>query len=613
MYCENCGHKITTPDAVFCPNCGGPIPQTAEDTENAGLWAVKEFTHKAVQGDAASDVRNRKASSKPLSKKALALIGGAAGVVVILVLLLIMIPVLSTGKEPILVIENGSLVYYEDISSEEGIIIEGIYGLNNEADTDLLARFAQITEDKTHVFYFSSDGEDLMLADLSQLKKNGLGTAKKTIASNWVCFEIIGNSALYSVENESTGSYSLEYYSTPEDTNYRISTECCPFSFFLRNEIGDSYPEYLISENGRYILYGEYNGIYLYDTQVHQKKAIAGAGYLIYYTEDFSQIMYALGDSVYLTGVDDGEIVSEEYVFSAPLNETELIYGDPTAIIYEGYDSDYNYVGGVYKDGLSITLDDNIDGIIPLGMATSIEYSFPFLSSVTGGGITGFVGFGEDGLLDSNFQSFSTNLGYADNVVWDPDHQILYVCFRNRDADRYDLYAYTMVDGTITEEKLIATNCDDEHIYYDSASKCLFYYVDYDSENDCGTLCGIYDGDRQLELVRNVYIDWSNDIDGLQFDAASGYILCWANVDDYQTGDLYVLDMDRETPVTFLESNVNINSWGVYDGDLLFIGNYNTGGTLFRFDGKDVTRERENVAGIITGASKYSYVSLFAL
>lgn len=647
MYCEHCGQKMAAPDAAFCEHCGQPVSQATaekaglnikvtgekvkEKLKDIDLSEAKKVKDKVTKKGKAvlSDARNLKKATKPLSKKAKTIIGGVAGVVVVAVLLFVLIPKLGIGKEPILVVEDGALVYYDNISDEEGIVIDANYGdlrYSDEAaiasDIAALSCYAQFSEDGNYVFYLTGDStytwtHDLMQVDLKKAKKDGQRYAAKLIASDVEEFSVAGDTVLYEQQEKNTDSegssytYPVGFYSIKDNANYQLTDN---------RSWSDYFDEVCISADGKFILYGEDDALYFYDATTHQRKSLAANAAMSWCAEDLSEIVYCTEDKVYLATTEAGEILGTECLFTVPLDDPYIYYADKTMVSYWGYNSNGEDVSGIYKDGITTTLSGE-SGIMPLKWTSSVKSSDINISSILGDSEVWGIEFeceGDQGdsvnILDSNLQSYETSVSGNDcfgisGYAWDHDRNIIYVCFElyNDNNCSYDLYAYTMEDGTITGEKLIATDCADQ-ICYDSGSQCLFYYDDYDEENARGTLCAVFDGEYQCDLVRNAYVEsWS--LEGLQFNSENAYVLCWADVED-RVGTLYALDMSADSPAVSLGTNVNMDSWGVYDDKIMFIGNYNekNGGTLFSFDGKEIARERENVMAVITDTTRYSYL-----
>lgn len=642
MYCEHCGRKIAATDAAFCEHCGQPVSQSAvektglnimasgeklkEKLKDVDLSEAKKVKDKlTTKGKAVlSDAKNLKKTAKPLSKKAKRIIGGAAGVVVLAVLLIVLIPMLGIGDEPILIVEDGALVYYDNISDEEGIVIDANYGDLDYADEDNIASSvaalscdAQFSEDGNHVFYLTGGSayvHDLMQVDLKKAKKDGQRYATKLIASDVTEFSVVGDTVIYEQEEKNTNSdgnsyyaYPLGFYAINDNANYQLTDD---------RSWSEYFDDFCISADGNFILYRDDDALYFYDTTTHQRKSLAANAAVSWCTEDLSEIVYCTEDKVYLATTEDGEILNTECLFTVPLDNPYIYYADKTMVSYQGVNNSDEWVSGVYKDGITTTLSDE-GGVLPLNWITGVKSSDINMSSKLGNSDIWGIEFDDEkgvvNILDSNLQSYKTTVSsdYISGYAWDYDHNIIYICFEcyGDNGWTYDLYAYTMEDGTITGEKLIATDCADQ-ICYDSGSRCLFYYDDYDEENDRGTLCAVFDGEYQYDLVRNAYVEsWS--LEGLQFNSANAYILCWADVEN-DVGTLYALDMDASSPAILLGSDVNVDSWGVYGDKIMFVGNYNkkNGGTLFSFDGKEVARERENVMAIITDTTRYSYLEL---
>lgn len=625
MFCENCGGKIAANEARFCPHCGHPVTRTEPErggtrgmivTDNGGGKAPAHFLEK---------IRTAPAS---LSRAQKAIIGGVAGVAVVAILVVLvigLIPSIGGGKEPVLMVESGALIYYDGLSDEEGIVLDMDYGELDSYDgheasaTAYISSQAQFSEDGNSLFYptgeaNSGDTYDLMHADLKKAKKDKHYTAK-LVASDVMSFAVVGDTVVYSqMETDRTGNgtdynYPIGYYSISEETSVQIADD---FSNNLK------YGVWYVSADGKYILYGEDEALYFHDTTTGRSKCIAADAYVTYCTSDLTEIVYSVDDDVYLATTDEGEIVGTENLFTVPLDDVYVESANESYVCFSGEDSSGDYVNGIYKDGITTTYDTygTVTTIRPLGVNVKSSDK----NVMTKYGKEDVWGYRVDYennefyIMGSDMEFFKSSAdGGIGGFAWDSDNEIMYITVSDYDdGDGYscDLYAYTFEEGSVVDEKLIATGCADR-LYYDSGSRALFYYDDYDAENSEGTLCMVYCGEFQSEILENAYVGYWSEC-GLYFNSANSCVLCWADADGV-TGTLYALDTDAPIIASQLGTKVNMRSWGVYDDDIVFIGNYSTknGGTLFSYDGKEITRERENVMAVITDSNRYTYLPYF--
>lgn len=614
MYCGHCGKKLEKPDDLYCSYCGNPVHAAAEK-QGSG------------QADAQTLPEAVPARKKHIWKKWIGIAGGVAVIAVFAVILATLIPKLKPQNEPVVLVEDGALVYYDGLSDEEGITIDPDFGAVADlgslaaSSAAYLSGEAQFSEDGDYLYYLT-DG-DLMQVDLKQLNKAGRKEAVTQIVSGITDFSVYHGIVVYTTlyrlnyDGYYAGAYIpyeerddefLGYYDVAEDQTYVLTKD--PDKYCIQP--GGC----AVSEDGNYILFGEESTLYLYDTKTHSDCMIAEYAEVFSCTKDLTEIVYREGGSVYRTTLDNGEIENAECVFELEQNSfNHVSYADSTAVLY--YEGDgYSETACVYKDGLKSSFGGpgTQTFFLPLSW-TSVTSDTKYPLSELGNSELWGVCLSEDKttLIDSNFHTFEASV-VADQVMsfaWDDDHNILYVCFEvyhngNNGSYSNELYAYTMEDGTIIDETRIATNCY-EQICYAPASQSLFYYDNYDSINCCGRLCAVVYGEFRYELVENAYADCGS-LDGLQFNSTNSQILCWADVCD-RVGTLYALDMDAPAPVTKLGTHVSMDTWGMYEGKILFIDNYsqNHGGTLYSYDGSSVEREREDIMAVISDANRYTY------
>lgn len=621
MYCEHCGKKISSENASFCGYCGQPVRGSSEDLIGEDAMSFDEITEE------------QPAHSPQFKLKIMmALIGAIAGIALVAVLLIQLIPLLKEQNDPILTVEDGALVYYDGLSDEEGITVDadyGVFGDFNEVDaTEAAYRSceAQFSEDGNYLYYLAD--RDLMQIDLKALQKKGRREATTRIASDISDFSVYGDKVVYTtcfsfefwgfgayayVPEEERGNDFIGYYDVSENQTYTITNY--PYSPATIAPGGCA-----VSEDGKYILYGEDNSVYLYNTSTHSVDTVARGAVVYHCSRDLRNIVYESDGKVYSVTLENGEVEDSECIFELSQDDVEVKYADNTMVLYSGEDYDGTEITGIYKDGITTTYREanTMTFLIPLNWSNNLTSDIKYPLSELGESELWGVKLQRDKtyMIDSNFQLYETSFvaEYINSFAWDDDHSILYVCFEvydeDADTDSYysnELYAFTMENGTIIDETHIATNCYDR-ICYAPASQSLFYYDDYDVMNGCGTLCAIVYGEFRYELVENAYAEYDS-LEGLQFNTTNSYILCWADVSD-RVGTLYALDMEAPDPVTTLGTHVNMDSWGVYDGKILYIDNYSPkyGGTLCSFDGSSVERERENVMAVITDCTRYTYL-----
>ena len=236
------------------------------------------------------------------------------------------------------------------------------------------------------------------------------------------------------------------------------------------------------------------------------------------------------------------------------------------------------------------------------------------------------VGFGEGGqneryIVDDNLDAYrlsEQNVYSVEAAVWDPDHEILYALYEVRNSSGYQLYAYPMEDGRITGETLVAEDCG-YYICYDSGSQSLLYYTDYDQSSDTGTLCSVTEGKYQKPLLENAYLGFQyagahGGQAGLGFLDELDYFVAWSDVSD-GSGTLNVVNLQNSEPVETIAKRVRQDSCVNYDGSLMYIGDFrrDTGGDLYRYDGKKAKCVREDVMAAAGGVRPYFYLYLSIL
>ena len=233
------------------------------------------------------------------------------------------------------------------------------------------------------------------------------------------------------------------------------------------------------------------------------------------------------------------------------------------------------------------------------------------------------VGFGEGSqneryIVDDNLDAYrlsDQDISDVESAVWDPDHEIFYVLYAMEDDSSYQLYAYPMEDGRITGETLVAEDCG-YYICYDSGSQSLLYYTDYDQSSDTGTLCAVTEGKYQKTLLENAYLGFQyagahGGQAGLGFFDEVDYFVAWSDVSD-GSGTLNVVNLQNSEPVETIAKRVRQDSCVSYDGSLMYIGDFrrDTGGDLYRYDGKKAKCVREDVMAAAGGVRPYFYLSI---
>lgn len=632
MFCRNCGHELEDEAVEFCSFCGVAIAPES-NTERSDENELQNTSRKP-----SASFQNCTNTTKKSRKKAAIGIGA-----IILILIMIVagtqIAIPTTVSTPFLVVEENKLMCVDN-PSDEGIVIDSDFSGFTEGNATYVAALSSLirySDDGRYAFYLSnydpSTGYVLTQVDLQKAEENKDLVATKRITSRVEAdtLRLVGDTIIFEEQNQTSNS--------EDEWNYSHTLCCYSISTGQVQKLADAPNEwvleaYTISTDGKTIIFEDGDALCLYYTPTNQKQTIAIDSALSSCNADLSEIYYIkLGEEVYRAVIDNGEITNTECVFSlrADTNATSgyIYHANSSSIVYDYYDGVAGYTC-VHRGEMSPCFDDV--ELFSLNTISSVRSnSMQLYSSLLNSGLFGIQckynearDTAEWSILDDNLQFYNSSINNADyivNATWDSDQNILYIvysCFEN-DSETFQLYAYPMEHGTITSETLISDDCA-ERVFYDTNSQALFYYDDYEPRKGSGTLCAITNGKYQTALVQDAYAEipynhpdsviWS----GVQFDERTNYILCWADVDfddleDYK-GTLYALDLNADNPVTHLGNQVSMTSWGIHDGDILFIGNFDeqNGGTLFRFDGETISRERENVMAVATNSSHYYYL-----
>ena len=626
MFCSNCGEKLE-PGAKFCPFCGVIVENEGREKTN------KQKLSSGILKKGIVGLQNVISKAANIKTKIAISLGALIGIVILVVVGVQIVKVITKG-DPILIVEDNQLVCIDKLDGDSVVIDSNFADATSEElalESAALANYIQYSDDGKYGFYLSDfDGDmntyTLTQIDLEKAMKNGQRMATQRIAShvNPDMIMLVNDTLVYEVSDRSSNSNGDSIYS---ETLWYYSIENAKSIQLAKDFNWIQFAGCVVSEDGNTIIYRDGDAIYLYYTPTGQKKSIAVEATVLNCSADLSKIVYSVsGENVYQATIDNGEIINTEQVFSlstdAKVEDGYVYYADLSTVFFSNYDED-DYYGGIYRDEQA-TCYERTD-IYPLQWTAGIRSnSKQILTDIGNSGVIGVQAkYAEDSdkatwsLLDdnlNNYTSSSNNNDYVVSYIWDNDHEIIYIvyCHWEDTVEKYRLYAYQTEQGSIIDEKLISANCSDR-VFYDSDLQALFYYDDYDISAGSGTLCAITEGTEQISLVPNAYAReyyWNGIVSyGVQFDENTNTVLCWADV-DAGVGTLYAIDLSSKQPVTYLGDHVSMSSWCVYEGDILFIGNFeeNIGGTLFRFDGKNVSREREDIMGIASDSGRYYYI-----
>lgn len=622
MFCRNCGKQIDD-HAAFCGYCGTPVTKSASGNGRisgsmAGGFGGGNYQppYEVVPPEPVK--KGKKKPRKGMSKR-------AKGLLIALIVVAVLGAAGGAGAffclrsqnqgSPLVAVEDGKLVYLSGPKAEGNVLDKSF---ENHLDTDIWGGEASAASAELENVQFNADGtyavylqdDELYLIDAEQAAGKHSRNAMTEIDSD-----------VYMENIWLVGDY-LYYEKNQEDG---MELWCCGLAEQSKEQIGwdvwdIAFNAYEITPDGQRILFQDDDTVCIYDATENRRQELMTDAEAIYCNQELSEVVCMTDEEqAYRITLDGANITANELIYQANNEEEYIYYANSSVVITCENDSDDAIV---YRNGdvKRITVDELLPVTAFSGFRSNASNQ---LSTIKGSQL---VGFGEGGqneryIVDDNMDAYrlsEQNVYSVEAAVWDPDHEILYALYEVRNSSGYQLYAYPMEDGRITGETLVAEDCG-YYICYDSGSQSLLYYTDYDQSSDTGTLCSVTEGKYQKPLLENAYLGFQyagahGGQAGLGFLDELDYFVAWSDVSD-GSGTLNVVNLQNSEPVETIAKRVRQDSCVNYDGSLMYIGDFrrDTGGDLYRYDGKKAKCVREDVMAAAGGVRPYFYLYLSIL
>ena len=618
MFCRNCGKRIDD-HAAFCGYCGTPVPQSASGNGHisgsmAGGFGGGNYQPPYESAPPEPVKKGKKKPRKGMSKK-------AKGLLIALIVVAVLGAAGGAGAffylrsqnqgSPLVAVEDGNLVYLSGPKAEGNVLDKSF---ENHLDADIWGGEASAASAELENIQFNADGtyavylqdEELYLIDAKQASGKHSRNAMTEIDSDVYSENIwlVGDYLYY--EKEKEDGMELWCYSLAEQSKEQIGWK-----------VGSNvFGAYAISSDGQRILFQDDDTACIYDAAENRRQELLTDAAAIYYNQELSEVVCMTNeDQAYRITLDGANVTANELIYQADTEE-ELSYANSSVVITHNY---INEETTVYRNGDVKQL--TVGSLMPITMFSDLRSnSCNLLSGINGSQL---VGFGEGSqnelyIVDDDLDAYrlsNQSISDVEAAAWDPDHEIFYVLYGTEDNSGYPLYAYPMEDGRITGETLVAEDCG-YYICYDTGSQSLLYYTDYDQSADTGTLCAVTEGKYQKTLLEDAYLGFHyagahGGQAGLGFFEGVDYFVAWSDVYDV-SGTLNVVNLQNSEPVETIAKRVRQDSCVSYDGDLMYIGDFrgDTGGDLYRYDGKKAKCVREDVMAVAGGVRPYFYLSI---
>ena len=618
MFCRNCGKQIDD-HAVFCGYCGTPVTKSASGNGRisgsmaGGFGANPQPPYEAVPPEPVK--KGKKKPRKGMSKR-------AKGLLIALIVVAVLGAAGGAGAffylrsqnqgSPLVAVEDGKLVYLSGPKAEGNVLDKSF---ENHLDTDIWGGEAAAASAELENIQFNADGtyavylqdDVLYLIDAKQAAGKHSRNAMTEIDSD-----------VYSENIWLVGDY-LYYEKEKEDG---MELWCCALTEQSKEQIGWNvgdlvFDAYALSPDGQRILFRDDDAVCIYDAAENRRQELLADANVIYCDPELSEVVCATDEEqAYRITLDGANITANELIYQADNEEEYIYYANSNVIITFKYSSDD---ATVYRNGDIKQL--TVGSLMPITMFSDLRSnSCNLLSGINGSQL---VGFGEGSqnefyIVDDDLDAYrlsNQSISDVEAAAWDPDHEIFYVIYAMEDDSEYRLYAYPMEDGCITGETLVAEDCG-YYICYDSGSQSLLYYTDYDQSSDTGTLCAVTEGKYQKTLLEDAYLGfhYASELGNqaaLGFFKDLDYFVAWSDVSG-GSGTLNVVNLQNSEPVETIAKRVRQDSCVSYDGSLMYIGDFraDTGGDLYRYDGKKVKCVREDVTAVAGGVRPYFYLSI---
>lgn len=616
MFCGNCGKQIDD-HAAFCGYCGTPVHQSASGNGRisgsmaGGFCANPQPPYEAVPPEPVK--KGKKKPRKGMSKR-------AKGLLIALIVVAVLGAAGGAGAffylrsqnhgSPLVAVEDGKLVYLSGPKAEGNVLDKSF---ENHLDTDIWGGEASAASAELENVQFNADGtyavylqdDELYLIDAEQAAGKHSRNAMTEIDSD-----------VYMENIWLVGDY-LYYEKNQEDG---MELWCCGLAEQSKEQIGWDvgdlvFDTYALSPDGQRILFRDDETVCIYDAAENQRQELLTDATVIYCDPELSEVVCVTDeDQAYRITLDGANITANELIYQADTEDEYLEYANSGVVI--AYDSNNDEVKVYRNDSVK---QARADDLLPITIFSSLRSDSCNLTSVING--SQLVGFGEGSqneryIVDDNLDAYrlsEQNVYSVEAAAWDPDHEIFYALYAVEDDSSYRLYAYPMEDGRITGETLVAEDCG-YYICYDSGSQSLLYYTDYDQSSDTGTLCAVTEGKYQKTLLEDAYLGFQyagahGGQAGLGFFDELDYFVAWSDVSD-GSGTLNVVNLQNSEPVETIAKRVRQDSCVSYDGSLMYIGDFrrDTGGDLYRYDGKKAKCVREDVMAVAGGVRPYFYL-----
>lgn len=619
MFCRNCGKQIDD-HAAFCGYCGTPVTKSASGNGHISGSMAGGFGGGNPQPpyEAAPPEPVKKGKKKPrkgMSKRAkgllialiaVAVLGAAGGAGAFFYLRS------QNQGSPLVAVEDGKLVYLSGPKAEGNVLDKSF---ENHLDADIWGGEAAAASAELENLQFNADGtyavylqdDVLYLIDAKQAagkrSRDAMTEIDSTVETEHIW--LVGDYLYY--EKYQNGGLGLWCYSLAEQSKEQIGWD-----------VGDIvFDAYAISPDGQRVLFRDDETVCIYDAAENRRQELLADATVIYCDPELSEVVCVTDeDQAYRITLDGANITANELIYQADTEDEYLEYANSGVVI--SYDSNNDEVKVYRNDSVK---QARADDLLPITIFSSLRSDSCNLTSVING--SQVIGYGEGNqgetyILDNDLDAYrlsEQNVYSVEAAAWDPDHEIFYALYEVRNQSGYQLYAYPMEDGRITGETLVAEDCG-YYICYDSGSQSLLYYTDYDQSSDTGTLCAVTEGKYQKTLLEDAYLGFQyagahGGQAGLGFFEDLDYFAAWSDVSD-GSGTLNVVNLQNSEPVETIAKRVRQDSCVNYDGSLMYIGDFrgDTGGDLYRYDGKKAKCVREDVTAVAGGVRPYFYLSI---
>ena len=617
MFCRNCGKQIDD-HAAFCGYCGTPVTKSASGNGRisgsmaGGFGANPQPPYEAAPPEPVK--KGKKKPRKGMSKR-------AKGLLIALIVVAVLGAAGGAGAffylrsqnqgSPLVAVEDGKLVYLSGPKAEGNVLDKSF---ENHLDTDIWGGEASAASAELENVQFNADGTyavylqdgELYLIDAEQAAGRHSRDAMTEIDSDVYSENIwLVGDYLYYEKNQEDGT-ELWCYSLAEQSKEQIGWD-------IAGVILDTYA---VSQDGQRVLFSDDDTVCIYDAAENRRQELMTDAEAIYCNQELSEVVCMTDEEqAYRITLDGANVTANELIYQADTEE-ELSYANSSVVVTHNY---INEETTVYRNGDVKQL--TVGSLMPITMFSDLRSnSCNLLSGINGSQL---VGFGEGSqnefyIVDDDLDTYrlsNQSISDVEAAAWDPDHEIFYALYEMEDGFEYRLYAYPMEDGRITGETLVAEDCG-YYICYDTGSQSLLYYTDYDQSSDTGTLCAVTEGKYQKTLLEDAYLGFhyaselGNQV-GLGFFEDLDYFVAWSDVSD-GSGTLNVVSLQNSEPVETIAKRVRQDSCVSYDGDLMYIGDFrgDTGGDLYRYDGKKAKCVREDVTAVAGGVRPYFYLSI---